>query len=73
MTASQDGQVSAIALELGNWTPETLAERKAQNLCAIANDRCLVHDTKADFGHYLDTRPAEDRGHNPASGIAYND
>ena len=57
---------------LGNWTPETLAERKAEGLCAIAEDWCLVHECKADLGHYLDTRPAEDRGHNPVSGIAYN-
>ena len=60
--------------DLGNWTPEALAERIiASNECAIAHDWCLVHDVKADFGHYLATRPAEDRGHNPVSGIAYND
>jgi len=59
---------------LGNWTPETLAERKAANQCAVNyEDWCLVHECKADFGHYLATRPAEDRGHNPQTGIAYND
>ena len=59
---------------LGNWTEETLAERKAADQCAVNyDDWCLVHDVKADFGHYLDTRPAEDRGHNPQTGIAYND
>jgi hypothetical protein len=68
-----DRHAERIQRELGNWTPELVAERKAINECAIANDWCLVHECAAGFGHYLDTRPKEDRGHNPQTGIAYND
>ena len=68
------GQASAIATrDLGNWTPETLAARIATGECAIAGDWCFTHQTEAGLGHYLDTRPKEDNGHNPVSGIAYND
>lgn len=69
-------QVSAIAAgrDIGAWTPEALAAQVASGQCAIVpGDWCVTHATKADFGHYLDTRPAADNGHNPVSGIAYND
>ena len=41
--------------------------------CHIVGDRCIPHNAKADLGHYLDTRPKSHNGHNPVSGIAYND
>lgn len=43
--------------------------RIAAGLCAISEDWCITHECKADFGHYLDTRPSS---HN-ALGFAYND
>lgn len=55
------------------------AERIAAGLCVIEPRRtpgtgwCITHDVMESFGHYLETRPAEDRGHDPVSGIAYND
>jgi len=50
-----------------------LAERLAKDLCAVIDGQCVTHGVEADFGHYLDTRPKEHNGHNPVSGIAYND
>ena len=65
--------VCAVHSDLGNWTPETLVARIATGKCAIVGEWCLTHDAVADFGHYLDTRPVEDHGHDPVSGIAYDD
>lgn len=58
---------------IGSWTPESLAERTATGECAIADDWCHTHRVEAGLGHYLETRPPEDHGHNPRTGIAYND
>jgi len=56
------------------------AERIAAGLCVIEQPFgegtvmvCVTHDVQASFDHYLATRPKEHKGHDPVSGIAYND
>jgi len=70
-------RVAALARqEAYRASPEYREARLARinsGLCVIDDDQCVTHGVPGDFGHYLDTRPAEDRGHNPVSGIAYND
>ncbi len=41
--------------------------------CSVEDGDCLVHEVADGIGHYLETRSEEHRGHNPVSGIAYND
>ena len=45
------------------------ADRIANGLCVIETQaRCITHDVKADFGHYLSVSPSHS-----AQGIATND
>jgi len=53
--------------------PTNRAERIAAGLCVIEHGRCVTHDVPESFDHYLATRPKEHKGHDPVSGIAYND
>jgi hypothetical protein len=53
------------------WEDAILARGRRE--CFIKDGHCLTHDVNGDFGHYLETRPKEHNGHNPISGIAYND
>lgn len=33
--------------------PQWAADRAAQDLCAIIDNRCVTHDAVADYGHHL--------------------
>lgn len=56
--------IAAARQEAYRNSPEAKAiraQRIADGLCVVEDDRCVTHDAKADLGHYLatagDTRP----------------